>query len=147
MDQPNVTLIQRQDYQFEHHFAPGQPVLLADEPPPYGNGLGPDPVTLLASAVGNCLGASLLSACRKYKGTPEPLRVEVQATTGRNDRGRVRVQGLAADLHLGVPADQIPHLERVLASFEDFCTVTQSVAPAIPVTLRVLDSTGAVLKG
>lgn len=147
MDQANVVLIQRQDYLFEHHFAPALPVLLADEPPPFGGGQGPDPVTLLASAVGNCLGASLLSACRKYKGRPEPLRVEVQASTGRNERNRLRVQGLAVDLHLGVPAEQIPHLDRVLASFEDFCTVTQSVAPAIPVALRVLDSMGAVLKG
>lgn len=147
MDNPSVTLVQRQDYQFEHHYAPALPVLLADEPPPLGTGLGPDPVQLLASAVGNCLSASLLFACRKYKDDPGALRTEVRATTGRNERGRSRVQGLAVDLHLGVPAASLPHLARVLETFEDYCTVTQSVAPAIPVTLRVLDSTGAVLKG
>lgn len=147
MDQPSVTLVQRQDYQFEHHYAPELPVLLADEPPPLGTGLGPDPVELLASAVGNCLSASLLFASRKYKDEPSPLRTEVRATVGRNERGRNRVQALAVDLHLGKPAAELAHLQRVLDSFEDFCTVTQSVAPAIPVTLRVLDSTGAVLKG
>jgi uncharacterized OsmC-like protein len=147
MDAPSVTLIQRQDYQFEHRYAEGLPVLLADEPPPLGSGQGPDPVQLLASAVGNCLSASLLFACRKYKDEPGALRTEVLATTGRNERGRLRVLGLAVDLHLGVAGSELPHLARMLDSFEDYCTVTQSIAPAIPVTLRVLDRNGAVLKG
>lgn len=147
MDQPSVTLTQRQGYQFEHQYAPEQPLLLADEPPPLGSGLGPSPVQLLASAVGNCLSASLLFACQKYKDDPGALRAEVKATVGRNERNRMRVLGLAVDLHLGRPAVEVGHLQRVLDTFEDYCTVTQSVAAAIPVTLRVLDSTGAVLKG
>ena len=147
MDQPSVTLTQRQGYQFEHHYAAGLPALLADEPPPIGSGTGPDPIQLLASAVGNCLSASLWFACQKYKDDPSPLRTEVQATVGRNERGRNRVQGLAVDLHLGKPAPELGHIQRALDTFEDFCTVTQSVASAVPVTLRVLDSTGAVLKG
>lgn len=146
MDQPSVTLTQRQGYQFEHRYAEALPVLLADEPPPLGTGQGPDPVQLLCSAVGNCLSASLLFACQKYKDDPAPLRTEVKATVGRNERSRMRVQGLAVDLHLGRPAAELGHLQRVLDSFEDYCTVTQSVAGAVPVTLRVLDSTGAVLK-
>ena len=147
MDQPSVTLTQHQGYQFEHRYAPELPELLADEPPPLGSGQGPDPVQLLASAVGNCLCASLLFACQKYKDDPAPLRAEVKATVGRNDRNRTRVLGLSVDLHLGRPAAELAHLARVLETFEDYCTVTQSVAPAVPVTLRVLDSTGAVLKG
>jgi uncharacterized OsmC-like protein len=147
MDQPTVTLTQRQGYQFDLQFAPGLPVLLADEPPPLGSGSGPSPVDLLAAAVGNCLSASLLFACQKYKDDPGMLRAEVKATVGRNDRNRMRVLGLAVDLHLGRPAAEVAHLQRVLDSFEDYCTVTQSVAPAIPVTLRVLDGTGTVVKG
>lgn len=147
MDQPSVTLTQRQGYQFEHRYAPDTAVLLADEPVPIGTGLGPDPIQLLASAVGNCLSASLWFACQKYKDDPSPLRTEVQATVGRNEKGRNRIQGLAVDLRLGKPASELGHIQRVLDTFEDYCTVTQSVAPAIPVTLRVLDSTGAVLKG
>ena len=65
MDHPNVTLTQRQAYQFDHHYADGLPVLLADEPAPLGTGQGPSPVDLLASAVGNCLSASLLFACQR----------------------------------------------------------------------------------
>jgi organic hydroperoxide reductase OsmC/OhrA len=147
MDSPSVTLIQRQAYQFEHHYAPALPVLLSDEPPPLGTGLGPDPVQLLASAIGNCLSASFWFASQKYKDDPSPLRTEVRASVGRNERNRNRVQALTVDLHLGKPAGELGHIQRVLDTFEDFCTVTQSVAPAIPVTLRVLDSTGMVLKG
>lgn len=147
MDHPQVTLTQRQGYQFEHHYGAGLPVLLADEPAPLGTGTGPSPVDLLASAVGNCLSASLLFACQKYKDDPGALWAEVKADVGRNERNRMRVLGLAVDLHLGKPAAELGHLQRVLDTFEDFCTVTQSVAGAIPVTLRVLDSTGAVVKG
>jgi len=147
MEQPSVTLVQRQGYQFEHHYGPEVAVLLSDEPPPLGAGQGPDPVELLCSAVGNCLSASIWFAFQKYKDDPAPLRTEVKATVGKNERGRSRVQGLAVDLHLGRPAAELGHLQRVLDTFEDYCTVTQSVAAAIPVTLRVLDSRGAVLKG
>lgn len=147
MDNPSVTLTQRQGYQFEHRYAPDLPVLLSDEPPPIGTGQGPDPVELLCSAVGNCLSASLWFACQKYRDDPSPLRTEVRATVGRNERGRNRVQGLEVELHLGRAATELGHIQRVLETFEDFCTVTQSVAAGIPVTLRVLDSTGSVLKG
>jgi len=147
MDQPSVTLTQRQGYQFEHRYGDSQPTLLGDEPPPLGQGQGPSPVQLLASAVGNCLSDSLWFACQKFKDDPSPLRAEVKADVGRNERNRMRVLGLAVDLHLGVPAAQLAHLPRVLETFEDFCTVSQSVAGAVPITLRVLDSTGAVVKG
>lgn len=147
MSDAQATLTQRQDYQFEHVWQPSQPHLLSDEPPPLGQGLGPSPVDLLCSAVGNCLSASLLFAFRKYKQAPEPLRCTVSATVGRNDKGRMRVLGLAVEMQLGVPAAQLDHVERVMASFEDYCTVTQSVAAAVPVSLRVTDSAGTVLKG
>ena len=43
---------------------------------------------------------------------------EVHATVGRNDRGRQRVQGLAVDVHLGRPAAELAHLQRVSAFLE-----------------------------
>jgi hypothetical protein len=36
-------------------------------------------------------------------------------------------------------------LDRILAQFEDFCVVTQSVRTAIPVDVRVLDNAQTVL--
>ena len=43
-------------------------------------------------------------------------------------------------------AEALEHLERVLGSFETYCTVTQSIAQGIPVRVSVLDAQGAVLK-
>ncbi|MFM2059302.1 MAG: hypothetical protein RLY71_3687 [Pseudomonadota bacterium] len=141
-----VRLQQRHDYQFDNHFGAAVPDLLADEPAPLGQGQGPSPVQLLAAAVGNCLSASLLFALRKYKQTPEPLSCEITAEVGRNTEQRLRVLRLDARLTLGVAASELQHLERVLAQFEGFCTVTESIRQGIPVAVSVFDATGARLK-
>ncbi|MBP8271917.1 MAG: OsmC family protein, partial [Sphaerotilus sp.] len=100
----------------------------------------------LCPAVGNCLSASLLFSMRKYKLAPEPLSCEVEAEVGRNAENRLRVLGMTARLTLGVPAASLAHLDRVLAQFESFCTVTESIRQGFPVTVQVFDSTGAALK-
>ena len=141
-----VRLTQRRDYQFDNQFGAEVPALLADEPAPLGQGAGPSPVQLLAAAVGNCLSASLLFSLRKLKQNAEPLACEVQAQVGRGADKRLRVLGLQARLTLGVPAEAVEHLERLLGSFEDYCTVTASVRTGIPVTVQVFDAHGAQLK-
>ncbi|CAN5167688.1 hypothetical protein BH10PSE16_BH10PSE16_29520 [soil metagenome] len=141
-----VELTQQHDYRFDIHFADAIPVLTSDEPAPLGTGQGPSPVQLLCAAVGNCLSDSLLFALRKFKQAPEPLRCTVQADVGRNAEGRMRVLKMLATLHLGVPAAQLEHLERVLTQFEAYCTVTQSISQSIPVTLQVFDSAGIQLR-
>jgi uncharacterized OsmC-like protein len=141
-----VRLVQRQDYQFEMQFGGTAPDWLADEPPPLGQGAGPSPVQLLAAAVGNCLSDSLLFALRKFKQAPDPIHCEVVAEVGRNADNRLRVLGMQVTLTLGVAAETLQHLDRVLEQFEAFCTVTQSVGAAIPITVGVVDSDGKQLK-
>ena len=141
-----VRLHQHHDYQFEAEFGGGTPSIRTDEGPPLGQGAGPTPVQLLAAAVGNCLADSLLFALRKFKQQPEPLACEVVAEVGRNAEGRLRVTGMTATLTLGVPADTLQHLDRVLAQFEGFCTVKQTIAQAVPITTRVFDMHGSPLK-
>ena len=142
----HVQLKQKQDYQFDIHFGDAVPPILGDEPAPLGSGLGPSPVQLLAAAVGNCLSDSLLFALRKFKQAPEPIRCDVQADVGRNAEGRVRVLGITAALTLGVPAASLQHLDRVLAQFEAYCTVTQSVGQGIAIRTEVFDALGVKLK-
>lgn len=142
----HVQLKQKLDYQFDIHFGPDMPVLMADEPAPLGAGQGPSPVQLLAAAVGCCLSDSLLFALRKFKQTPEPISCAVQAEVGRNADGRLRVLGIKAVLTLGVPAATLAHLDRVLGQFESYCTVTQSVGQGIPVSTEVVDALGVRLK-
>lgn len=142
----HIQLRQKQDYQFDVQFGDQVPSLLADEPAPLGSGQGPSPVQLLAAAVGNCLSDSLLFALRKFKQAPEPIQCDVHAEVGRNAQGRLRVLQMRAVLTLGVPAATLEHLERVLDTFEAYCTVTQSVGQGIPVAIEVYDSLQARLK-
>lgn len=146
-DSVTVTITQRQDYRFDNHFGDGVPALLTDEPTPLGSGSGPSPVQLLASAVGNCLAASLLFALRKFN--PQAagdIRAEVDAEVGRNADRRLRVTAMTVRLTLGMPVQGLQHLDRALAGFEEFCTVTGSVRAAIPVAVQVFDAQGAPLK-
>ncbi|MFM6992627.1 MAG: OsmC family protein [Rhodoferax sp.] len=142
----NVSLKQKQNYQFEVTFGGQVPPLLADEPAPMGAGLGPSPMQLLAAAVGNCLVDSLLFALRKFKQNPDPLRCDVEAQVGRNSEGRLRVLQIRAGLTLGVPAASLENLERILEQFESFCTVTQSVGQGIEVVIEVFDCNQLRLK-
>jgi len=144
--QESARLVQERDYRFRIEFGEAIPAVYGDEPPPLGEGSGPSPVQLLAAAVGNCLSDSLLFALRKFKQSPEPIRCDVVANVGRNAENRLRVLGLHAKLTLGVPAAQLQHLDRVLATFETYCTVTQSVGQGIAITLEVYDASGARLK-
>jgi organic hydroperoxide reductase OsmC/OhrA len=143
---PAVRLTQQRDFQFQVDFGTGIPPLLADEPPPLGSGQGPSPEQLLAAAVGNCLAASLLFALRKYKQQPEPIGAEVRSQVVRNDQGRLRITHIDVVLSLGQPAAALQHLDRALAQFEDFCTVTQSVRGSIEVSVQVIDGLGSPLK-
>jgi organic hydroperoxide reductase OsmC/OhrA len=141
-----VSLRQDRDFRFAIHFAENMPPFYGDEPPPLGAGTGPSPSQLLAAAVGNCLSDSLLFALRKYKQSPEPLRSEAVAVVDRNPENRLRVERIQVRIHLGVPGANLQHLDRALAQFEEFCTVSQSVRRGIPVDIEVYDSIGERLK-
>lgn len=143
-----IELQQQEDFRFEVHFdKPSLAPLLTDEPAPLGGDAGPNPTRMLATAVANCLAASLLFAMRKFGNKPDPLRAVATLEVIRNAQARWRVGRIDVDLHLGCRASAVTNLERVLGQFEDFCIVTQSIRAAFPVTARVLDSEGAVLHG
>jgi len=142
----SIQLQQQADYRFSVSFGAAVPDLICDEPAPLGGGQGPSPVQLLCAAVGNCLSDSLLFALRKFKQAPEPLTCTVQAEVGRNSEGRLRVLSMQARLQLGVPAGELQQLERVLSSFESYCTVTQSVGQGFPIEVQVWDAQHLRLK-
>ncbi|MEP7299795.1 MAG: OsmC family protein [Burkholderiales bacterium] len=141
-----IELVQQSDYRFEARFDdPGIPVLLTDELKPLGGNAGPSPVRLLGVSVANCLAASLLFAMRKFKNDPGPLRAVATVKMVRNPQNRLRGGRIAVDVHLAADASAIAQIDRVLAQFEDFCVVTQSVRLAFPVDVRVLDKGDTVL--
>ena len=141
-----VELTQQQDYRFDIVFGDAMPVLTSDEPTPLGTGLGPSPVQMLCAAVGNCLSDSLLFAFRKFKQEPSPIQCVVTAEVGRNDDNRLRVLHMNAQIRMGALATNLQQVDHVLAQFEEFCTVTQSVRQGISITVEVFDSAGQQLK-
>ena len=142
----SVSLQQIENYRFDNRFAEGGHQLQTDEPAPLGSDSGPSPTQLLTAAVANCLSASLLFASRKFHIDFEPLSCEASALVDRNERNRLRVLRIDVSLRAGKPVAAAASLERLLGSFEDFCTVSQSVGQGIPIHVTVLDADGTVLK-
>ena len=139
-----IHLEQDADFDFRVKFDwPGNAELLLDEPEPLGHRHGPNAARLIAAAVGNCLSASLVFCLRtKFRQDTKPLRASVTGHIARNERGRLRIGGLDVEIHLGEDAAALPHLERCLAQFEDFCIVTESVRQGVPVRVAVVDAAG-----
>lgn len=146
-NQIQITLVQQENFRFAAHYDnPAIPVLITDEPSPLGSDQGPSPEQMLGTAVANCLAASLLFAMKKFKNDPSPLRAVATVSNTRNAQNRVRIGGIAVDLHLGIASGTLVSVERILAQFEEFCVVTQSVRAAIPVTVRVMEPDGTILR-
>lgn len=146
-DSITLTITQESDYAFRVAFDDTSlPSLLADEAPPLGGGKGPDPTQLLAAAIGNCLCASLLFALRKFKNRPGTIVARVRADHARNESARLRVATVRVEITLPEAAAEYTQIERVLARFETFCTVTESVRAGVPVEVTVKDGTGKVLR-
>lgn len=141
-----LSLEQVADFEFRVRFdGTALPDLATDESAPLGHDAGPNPARLLLAGVANCLAASLLFALRKFRDTPGKLQAKARAHMTRNANRRWRIAGIEVDLQLSDAAAALPHLERALAQFEDFCIVTESVRAGIPVSVRVRDSAGAVV--
>ncbi len=124
---------------------PGVAELTLDEPSPLGGQRGPNASRLLAAAVGNCLTASLLFCLQRSKVDLGPVHTEVEGSLARNERGRLRIAGMRARIHLPVGQEEREKLARCLGLFEDYCVVTASVRDGIPVEVEVVDREGRSL--
>ena len=116
----------------EEHFAP----LRMDEPPPLGHDAAPNAARILAAAIGNCLSASLVFCLKKSNVADAGVTADVAVEIVRNEKRRLRIGKVDVTLHTKLPADH-PALQGCLATFEDFCIVTQSVRDGIDVNLQV----------
>ena len=142
-----LRLTQQKNYQFLVEFLDSEvPALTTDESPPLGDNAGPNPSHLLAAAVSNCLAASLLFALRKFKNEVTLMTVEAAVRMARDQKNRLRVGSVEVTLQLGETGATLHHLDRILAQFEEFCVVTQSVRAGFSVNVSVKDSEGALLK-
>ena len=127
-------------YEFVATFPEGEglPPIVFDEPPPLGEGSGPNAAAVLAAAVGNCLAASFAFCLRKARVEPIDLTAAVVARVARNEQGRFRISGIDVELAPEVCESDRPRLERCERLFEDFCIVTESVRRGISVNVKVV---------
>ena len=137
---PTVRLKQQADYQFAIYYNEEKSPILGDEPPPLGRSEGATPSQLLIAAVANCLSDSLLFALRKFKQNPDPIETMATCEIGRNEQNRLRILSIRVEIHIGAPGESLENLDRVLAQFQEFCTVSSSVGAGIPVNVFVIDS-------
>lgn len=139
IEKTNRTLMtQEAGYRFRVRFdREAMPDLITDESPPIGEGKGPNPSHLLATAVGNCLAASLLFCLGKARLSVDGLEAEVLTEFTRNEAGRLRIGGIKVRLLPKWTKETATKAQRCLQIFEDFCVVTQAVRQGVPVEVRV----------
>ena len=142
-----VEVEQQEGFEFRVRFDwPEVPELLLDEPEPLGKARGPNAARLVVAAVANCLAASLVFCLKsKFRQNPGPVRAMASGRLERNERGRYRIAAIDVVLSLAEQLGQMPHQERCLEQFEDFCVVTESVRRGIPVAVTVVDAVGKVV--
>lgn len=145
-DSITLTLTQESDFAFRVEFdGTAVPELHVDESPPTGGGTGPDPARMLATAIGHCLSSSLFFALRKFRNQPGRIVTRVTADHVRNEHKRLRIGRVAVEISLPEASGEYASIERILAEFEDFCTVTESVRAGVTVAVSVKDASGAVV--
>ncbi len=126
-------------YEFVATFNEGDSVapMIFDEPPPLGEGSGPNAAAVLAAAIGDCLAASFTYCLRKVRLEPLDLRANVVARVARNEQGRHRISGIEVELIPEFQEDDLARMSRCERLFEDFCVVTESVRRGIPVDVKI----------
>ena len=143
---PRLDITQTDRYRFEVDFGAAFLPFAIDEPQPIGDATAPAPEQLLAASVAYCLSASLFFALTKYRQDAGPIRASAECTVERNDTGRLRVTSIDVAIRLAADADALQHLDRALAQFEPFCTVSESVQAGIPIHVSVTDGNGRRLR-
>lgn len=131
-----LTLEQLGGYEFKVGFDKPWAELHTDEPPPLGKDAGPNPSRMLAIAIANCLSASLIFCLQRKGEKVDGLKARVHVDIVRNEKGRQRIGKVEVTLLTPV-ARESPALLACLDTFEDFCTVTQSVRGGLDVKVNV----------
>jgi len=140
----HVTLSRQAGFTFDARFDNDVwPTITLDEPPPLGQGQGPNASRVLGAAIGDCLASSLLFCLGKARVPVDGVAVSVDGTVDRNEQGRLRITELRVKITPTVPAADQERMQRCLGLFEDFCTVTGSVRKGIPIHVEVSPTAGA----
>lgn len=114
--------------------------IVVDEPRPLGSTKGPNPSRLLATAVANCLSASLLFCLRKWKVPIQTLKTIAKTSIRRDSSKRWRVHHIDIEIFPTFEDPQHERIPRCIQQFEEYCVVTESVRKGIPININVKDT-------
>jgi len=110
--------------------------VLTDEPDPVGSNAGPSTPAMLAMAVGHCLSASLVETLRHAGIHVKELRTEAVSVVAPNAEGLPRIKQINVSIRPVVDKES-GNIKRCIDVFEKYCTVCQSIRPAIAVHVEV----------
>jgi uncharacterized OsmC-like protein len=113
------------------------PNFVVDETKPDGEGSGPNPPRLLATAVGHCMSSSLIYCLKKARISVRDIEATVKTSLFRNETGNLRIRSIDVQIDLKVNEEDEPRVNRCLTIFEEYCTVTQSIRKGIEVNVSV----------
>lgn len=109
-----------------------------DEPEPVGSDMGPNASKVLATAMGNCLTASLLFCLNKARAEVGDIETMVEGKMRRNEKGRWRIAEINVDISPEIDMEEFgSQYERCHKLFEDFCIVSKSIEEGIPINVEV----------
>jgi uncharacterized OsmC-like protein len=132
----DLTLEQLEGYEFKVGFDKPWAEWHTDEPPPLGRDAGPNPARVLALSIANCLSASLVFCLSKKGEKVTGVKSKVHVEIARNEQKRLRISSVNVTIQAPVARDSAA-LMACLDTFEDFCTVTQSVRDGLDVKVNV----------
>ncbi len=138
MSEFTIEVHQIEGFEFRVRFDKDQfAELRLDEPAPLGKDSAPNAARILAAAIANCLSASLVFCMQRSGLKTEGLRTQAKVQIVRNEQRKLRVGKVDVVLFPKV-APSAEALVKCLPTFEDFCTVTQSIRAGIDVSVQVV---------
>lgn len=102
-----------------------------------GEEKGPSASRLLASAIGNCLSASLIFCMRKSRIEFSALKTIVNGKIERDENNLLRIKEINVEILPKVKEEDRGKLEKCKAIFEKYCIVTESVRKGVKVNVEV----------
>ncbi len=141
-----IEMEQLQGYEFKVKFdLAGVDELLVDEPPPVGEGKGPNPSRMITVAAANCLSASLLYCVTKNEPPAGSMHTKATCTMKRTAKGRLRIGDIQVRMTVDGKLEEAARMKRCLDLFEDFCVVTASLRDGFPIEVEVVNQGGETL--
>jgi uncharacterized OsmC-like protein len=133
-----VSMKRERDFVFSVDFGIDGLDFKMDEPEPVGSDMGPNASRVLATAMGNCLTASLLFCLNKARAKVGDIETTVEGKMRRNEKGRWRIAEINVDISPEIDMEEFgSQYERCHKLFEDFCIVSKSIEEGIPINVEV----------